>query len=208
MALRINEEIKKLLGEDALKALEEALKNTNAVLEPQENFIPRARLDEANNQLKELKANNSKLSKDLEDAVKNSKSTEELQTTIQKLQEENKTAQEKYESDIRQRERDYLINDSLRAAGARNPKAVKALLDIDSVKILDGKLDGFEKQLEELKKSDTYLFEATDPNPSPNPRTKFDKFGTEIKENGGGSDLSEAESIAIEMGVDPSKLKS
>ncbi len=196
--LTVNEELKKLLGDEVAKALEEALKDTNAVLEVKENFIPKFRFDEVSNQAKELKANNAKLAADLESAVKNSKNSEELQATINKLQEDNKLAQEKYESDLLARERDYLISDALRGAGARNPKAARALLNIDDVKVIDGKLDGLEKQLEALKTSDAYLFEIN--NQQKDDQTKKDKFGNPIQESNGGTTAEEAEALAAKYG--------
>ena len=46
----------------------------------------------------------------------------------------------------------------MRDAKAKNPKAVKALLDTSTVKIVDGKLIGLDEQLTALKTSDDYLF--------------------------------------------------
>lgn len=196
--LKANSELKSKLNEEQLNALNEVFKDVDVVLEPQENFIPKSRFDEVNTQNKELKANNEKLASDLDAAVSDSKDAEELKATIAKLQEENKAVQEKYETDIKARERDYLINDALREAGARNPRAAKALLNMDNVNIVDGKLNGFEDQLKTLKESDAYLFEAKDPNPNPQP--KLDKFGREIKNDGlNGGDM-DAEAIATKYG--------
>lgn len=205
--LKANAELKSKLNEEQLNALNEVFKDVDVVLEPQENFIPKTRFDEVNTQLKEVKTTNEKLSSDLDNAVKDSKSTEELKATIQKLQDDNKATQEKYEGEIQQRERDYLINDALREAGARNPKAAKALLDIENVKIIDGKLDGLDKQLEDLRKSDEYLFSVKQPSKDEGDKPKLDKFGNPINSSGGESDnYSDAERIAIDMGVDPNTI--
>jgi chromosome segregation ATPase len=40
----------------------------------------------------------------------------------------------------------------------KNPKAARALLDIEKIKLKDGELDGLEPQLTALKTSDPYLF--------------------------------------------------
>ena len=40
----------------------------------------------------------------------------------------------------------------------KNPKAAKALLDVEKIKLKDGELDGLEPQLAALKTSDPYLF--------------------------------------------------
>lgn len=52
------------------------------------------------------------------------------------------------------------LDAALTDAKARNPRAVRGLLDMDKVKLTDdGKLDGFDDQLTALKKSDAYLFD-------------------------------------------------
>ena len=44
------------------------------------------------------------------------------------------------------------------AGRVKNPKAVKALLDVEKIKLKDEELDGLEPQLTALKTSDAYLF--------------------------------------------------
>lgn len=197
--LKANSELKSKLNEEQLNALNEVFKDIDVVLEPQDNFIPKSRFDEVNTQNKELKSNNEKLATDLDAAVKGSKGAEELKETIAKLQEENKATQEKYEADIRTRERDYLINDALKDARVRNPRAAKALLNIDDVKVVDGQLNGFDNQLKTLKESDAYLFESENPNPDPDPQPRRDKFGKEIGGEGSGTEET-AETIAEKYG--------
>ena len=54
---------------------------------------------------------------------------------------------------------DNAIETALTAAGARNTKAVRALLDVSKVKLGDdGKLSGWDEQLKAVQKSDAYLF--------------------------------------------------
>ena len=54
---------------------------------------------------------------------------------------------------------DNAIDAALSAAGAKNSKAVKALLDTGKVKLgEDGKLTGLDEQLKEIQKTDAYLF--------------------------------------------------
>lgn len=50
------------------------------------------------------------------------------------------------------------IDLKLHTSGAKNPKAVKGLLDLTKVKLEGEELKGLDEQLEELKKSDDYLF--------------------------------------------------
>ncbi|MFA6333913.1 MAG: phage scaffolding protein, partial [Methanoregula sp.] len=42
--------------------------------------------------------------------------------------------------------------------GAKNMKAVKAIIDLEKVQAKDGAITGLDEQIVELKKSDAYLF--------------------------------------------------
>jgi len=53
---------------------------------------------------------------------------------------------------------DIAIEKALTAAKAKNPKAVKALLDLEKVKLDGDKLLGLEDQLKTIQQSDPYLF--------------------------------------------------
>lgn len=52
----INNDLKAKLGEELYAQVEEALKDSNVVIETQENFIPKHRFDEANESIKAAKA--------------------------------------------------------------------------------------------------------------------------------------------------------
>lgn len=73
----------------------------------------------------------------------------------------------KYNTDIAAVKLDSAVNMALVEAKAKNPKLAKAALDMSLVKMDGDKLLGFTEQLDNLKKSDAYLFEEekqTDPN--------------------------------------------
>lgn len=54
---------------------------------------------------------------------------------------------------------DNAVNTALTAAGAKNIKALRALLDLESIRLDgSGKLEGLEEQLKEVRKSDPYIF--------------------------------------------------
>ena len=56
---------------------------------------------------------------------------------------------------------DNAVEIALSGAKAKNGKAVKAMLDMSKVKMgEDGKLSGFDEQIEALKKSDGYMFDV------------------------------------------------
>ena len=65
----------------------------------------------------------------------------------------------KYNTDITNIKKNNAVDMAIVQAKGKNPKAIKALLDMDKIKLKDdGTLDGFD--LEELKKSDGYLFDT------------------------------------------------
>lgn len=71
---------------------------------------------------------------------------------------------EKAEADaaakISQVQFDSMLENTLSTAKAKNIKAVKALLDMEGLKLNDGKIIGLEDQLEKIKAENDYLFEG------------------------------------------------
>lgn len=73
-------------------------------------------------------------------------------------------AQEEAESRVKTLQFDYALNEALRTAKAKNPKAVRALLNTEELELAkDGSLVGLDKQLEGIKTENDYLFESTEP---------------------------------------------
>lgn len=116
-------------------------------------------------ELEQLKQQNAELTSQISDRDKQLKDlsgkagdNEELQSQIKALQDQNKQSKADYEANIAQLKRDGAIELALREANARNPKAVKALLDGDTIKVDDEGVHGLKEQLEQLQESDAYLF--------------------------------------------------
>ncbi len=62
---------------------------------------------------------------------------------------------------------DRTVDDALSKAGAKNTKALRALLDMEKVKLSkDGQLEGLSEQIDSIRKDNDYLFEADDGKPS------------------------------------------
>lgn len=53
---------------------------------------------------------------------------------------------------------DFALSNALKDSGARNTKAVKALLKTDDLKLSDGKIIGFDEQIADIKKENDFLF--------------------------------------------------
>lgn len=81
-----------------------------------------------------------------------------LEKTISELQETNKTQKSEHEERIAKQQKEFAIELALRDAGALNSKAVKALLDTESIKLDGETLLGLDDQVKALQKSDAYLF--------------------------------------------------
>ena len=78
---------------------------------------------------------------------------------IEKLKTDAKNWEAKYNTDIAAVKLDSAVNMALVEAKAKNPKLAKAALDMSLVKIDGDKLLGLSEQLENIKKSEKYLFD-------------------------------------------------
>lgn len=105
----------------------------------------------------------------LDNLSKQVKDNEELTAEIERLKEENKTATTELQEKLDKQAFDFMLEKALDAANVRNPKAVKALLDMEKVKLDGETLLGLDDQLKALKESDEYLFQQEDKQPG-NPK--------------------------------------
>jgi len=121
-------------------------------------FIPKDKYNEAAEAKKKLEADIQERDKQLEELKKAAGSNEELKKQITDLQEANKKAGEEWQAKMAQMQLDFAIEKALAAAKAKNAKAVKALLDLEKVKLDGEQLLGLDDQLKAIKESDPYLF--------------------------------------------------
>lgn len=123
------------------------------------NYVTKTRFNEVNEENKTLKKSVSDRDKQLEDLKKSSGDNEELKKQIETLQQENANQKKAHDAEMTQLRLDNAIDTALTAAGAKNIKAVRALIDTSKVKVgEDGKLTGFDDLLSAVQKSDSYLF--------------------------------------------------
>lgn len=101
--------------------------------------------------------------KQLEELSKKASGNEDLQKQIADLQEANKQTAKDYQDKLNKQAFEFALERSLADAQAKNPKAVKALLNAEAIKLDGDKLLGLEEQLKALKESDSYLFAETTP---------------------------------------------
>ena len=143
---------------------EQVEKVLSANMEHLKGFIPKSRFDEVNNAKKQAEKDLTERDKQLEVLKNSSGDVETLKKTIETLQNDNKAATEKYNEELAKIKLAGAVDTALLGANAVNIKAVKALLDMDKIK-LDGEvLLGINEQLEELKTAEDskMLFKAAE----------------------------------------------
>ncbi|CAB1242621.1 Putative phage scaffold protein [Clostridiaceae bacterium BL-3] len=164
--------LNEILGEAAFAQIPEDIKKKYADVDlvDSTSYIEKSELDTANNSIKDYKKQLKDRDKQLEDLKEKAKGNEELTAEIEKLKEENKNVTKDYEAKIEKLNFDTKLDKALAAAKAKNPKTVKALLNIENLKLDGEDIIGLKEQLDGLKESDGYL---------------FDENGTETNSNAG-----------------------
>jgi len=153
--------LKELLGELYTGEIAKLIGDKELAVVNDGSWIPRAKLNEVSNEVKELKKQLEDRDKQLKDLEGKAAGNEELKAALQEAQEANKTAAEEWEAKTAKMQLDFAVERALAKAKARNPKAVKALLDMEVVKLDGEQVLGLEEQLKKLKESDAYLFGET-----------------------------------------------
>lgn len=121
------------------------------------------KVDGLESQIDDYKKQIKQRDEQLDELSKQAKDNEELTAEIERLKEENKTATEELQEKLEKQAFDFALERALNKAGAKNAKAVKALLDTESIKLDGETLLGLEDQLKELQESDPYLFGSNEP---------------------------------------------
>lgn len=94
---------------------------------------------------------------------KSAEGNEDLQQQIKDLQQENDNVAKEWEQKLTQQQKESKLELALKDAKARNPRAVKALLDSEKISLDGENLIGLDEQLNSLKESDAYLFGEEQP---------------------------------------------
>lgn len=140
----------------------------------------------ASEQIEEYKKQIDDRDKQLKDLGEKAKGNEELTNTINELKQQNETTKTEYEQKLQKQQFDHTLENALSAAKVKNPKAVKALLDTENIKLDGDKLLGLDDQLKNVKESDPYLFEEDKNVGDPPPSFTTGKH----KKDGGGNEPS------------------
>jgi hypothetical protein len=121
-------------------------------------MIPKDKYNEVAEAKKKLEADLQARDTQLEELKKAAGTSEELKKQIEQLQADNKKAAEEWQTKFAQMQLDFAVERALTTAKAKNAKAVKALLDMEKVKLDGEQLLGLDDQLKAIKESDPYLF--------------------------------------------------
>ena len=129
------------------------------VLEAVKEYVPKTQLGEVEQERDSLKATIAERDTQLETLKKSSGDNAALQQQIADLQKENEEQQKAHDAEITQLRLDNAVEAALLTAGAKNVKAVRALMDADKLKLeKDGTVSGLSEQIKAIQKSDDYLF--------------------------------------------------
>lgn len=191
MAIKGLKELLEKHGKEPLTA-EQFEDELNKILP--ETHIPKNVYNELNEKYKMLDKQKKDTDTLLAEANGKLKDSTEFEGKYKALLSQQKEDSEKYERQIADMKRGYAIDSALSKAGARNAKAVKALLDESKITLgADGSFIGIDEQIMSIKKDNDFLFASTDSGKKPS-------FGGD----GGGRDSANdtvASSIARAMGI-------
>ena len=128
---------------------------TTLIDSTKEKYVSKEEYDVLKGEIKVHQDKAKELSKTVKTLQKDVDASEALKLKLEDL-ENSLTNKDK---EIEKVKFDYKLEAKMKEVGAKNAKAIKALIDMDSVKLGEnGELEGFDNQIEALKESDSYLF--------------------------------------------------
>lgn len=141
-----------------------------------EGYIEKSKYSELEAEKNQLTESQKTLAKQLEEVKKNSGDNAELKKQIEEMQNINKAKEKEYKDNLAKIKLDNAVEIALMSSGAKNSKAVKALLNLEKAVLgEDGKITGLEEQIKALKTAEdsSFLFAETPKvkgaNPAGNP---------------------------------------
>ncbi|WP_417852606.1 phage scaffolding protein [Weissella viridescens] len=133
------------------------------------------------------------VTKNLETAKKNAEKGSEAQQQVESLQQQLKDNEKQAQEQLKAQQKVFSIDKALIEAGAKNNKAVEALLDADAIELDDkGTLNGLTEQLEKLQTDDntSFLFNKDDGGQSGKPGVQIYQQGNPGRGSDAPVDLS------------------
>lgn len=125
----------------------------SAIDNDKKDYVPRSRLNDKNDEIKDLKAEIKNRDDQITNLQKEVKGNEELETKLKDLEKANGDWEQKY----KQTQVDTAIK--LAAKDAKDPADVLAFINKDNLKLNDdGTITGLDEALKGLRESKSYLF--------------------------------------------------
>ena len=151
-----------MLGEELYQQVEEKLDEDTNLIINDGSYIPKEKFDAKNEKINALEEQIDQRDNQIEQLKEDTNATDELKQKISELQDKNEQTQTELQQKLEQQRMEAEIDKALLKNKARNPKAVKALLDTEKVKLTDDGIDGLDDQLETIKENEGYLFDIED----------------------------------------------
>lgn len=146
--------LKEILGEQYSEDIDKKVSE-----EIGKNFVAKADFNNVNETKKTLEQQIKDRDKDIADLKKSAGDNADLSQKYSDLQEKYKKDTESLNKTILDNQKNNAIEMAIMQAKGRNPKAIKALLDLDKISLKeDGTIEGLD--LESLKETDSYLFDV------------------------------------------------
>jgi hypothetical protein len=188
-------DLKQLLGEELYKQVIEKTGDNKIAIVSDGNWFPKEKFDQVNSDNKDLKKQLKDRDDQLTDLKTKAAGNEDLTKQINDLTELNKKTAADYQSKLDKQAFDFALKDALTGAKAKNPKAVEALLNKETIKLDGDKLLGLEEQIKTIRESDSYLFDSEQQQQQQQTQTQTPKFTTgqhQQQQGGAPSSLQEA----------------
>ena len=117
------------------------------------------RYNKLQEQKKQLEEASKTYQKQLEKLTKDNADVEALNKLVEQLQLSNKELETNHKQEMDRLQFNFALDSALTNAKSKNNKALKALLDMNSIKYQEGKFEGLQEQIEALQKDASYLFD-------------------------------------------------
>ncbi|NLW89997.1 MAG: scaffolding protein [Syntrophomonadaceae bacterium] len=150
--------LKELLGDLYTEEIAKKIGDKELAVINDGSYVPRQKLNEKEQEAKDLRKQLDDRDKQLDDLKTKAAGNEDLQKQIQTLKDENQNTKQEFEGKMAEQRLNSAIELAIHQAGAKNVKAVRALLNSDNIKVDGDKLFGFDDQIKGLRESDAYLF--------------------------------------------------
>jgi hypothetical protein len=152
--------LKELLGELFTPEIEAKLAGKQLAVVNDGSWLPKAKFDSVNEENKTLKEQIKTHEAQIAELGKTAGLSDELKKQITDIQNASAAATADLQKKLDEQALQHAIDRALDKAKAKNPKAVRALLDASKIKLDGETLLGLEDQLKALQTSDAYLFDT------------------------------------------------